>query len=228
MVNITSMKIKIPVLLVLSALIIWAMVALPVSNGKALAVIGLILLAESYILGIDVTIVKRIIKMKPLNRTVNGMYYLVVGIIVLVMMALGEYAFYQWAFGVFLVILGVSILIYQLRKGSKLVLSVRSGEEKGAAASSDLKKGADLTTATASSRGLKSAIREYKIHVYLMSLGSDLAVTSLFFAIFALTSPVTAILLFILGYIIRFVGDFMAKKAGVVKEQAVPEEVPWG
>lgn len=224
MVSIVSMRVKLLVVSALVVLIAWLFLAVPSSNSRAIAILGLILLTEAYFLGIDSSIVKRIIRMKPLNRVINGLYYVIVGFMVLVVVAFGNFAFPQWVFAIFVCILGATILIYQAKKGPKPVFVHAEEEKKVAALTSEKKKAADTKPAAPKAKGLKATIRKYEFYTYLVSLGSDLSVTALFFAIFALIDFGTALLLFILGYIIRFVGDLVAKKAGVVKEQVFAEE----
>jgi hypothetical protein len=223
MIRINSWWVKAVVILLLVIILAWV-IWLPTSNEKAISIIGLILLIEAYFLGIDSSIINRIIKMKPLSRVINGLYYIVVGGMLLVVMGLGSFAFFQWALGLFLCIVGVSTLIYQARKGPKVAFSHPDLEKKVSVSSSTTKKDANAKPAVKSG-GIKVTIRKYELYTYFVSLGSDLAVTVLFLAIFALMNFVTALLLFILGYIIKFLGDQIAKRSGVVKEVPLPEEI---
>jgi hypothetical protein len=121
MVRIQSFWIKVPVTLLLIVMIFALYAIIPVGSERAITLVGAILLTEGYILGIDSTIVKRIVRMKPLSRIINGLYYLVLGVLYLVIMSVaGDFVFAQFAFIVFVCILGVGMLIYQLRKGEEV------------------------------------------------------------------------------------------------------------
>jgi hypothetical protein len=227
MISITSMKIRLPVLLLLVVVIAWVFVGFPTSNDKAVAILGLVLFLEAYFLGIDSSIVHRIVKMKPLSRVINGLYYVAIGAMALITMAFGQHVIYQWAFGVFLCILGVSILFYQTKKGPKVAFV--KGEQVTAVAvkpeTKGTKKGSDSKPIASQAKSFKITVKKYELYTYFVSLGSDLSVTAFFFALFMMMDFVTAFLLFILGYLVRLFGDRIAKNVGVRKEQALPEEV---
>jgi hypothetical protein len=118
MVRADSIWIKIPVTALLIVVGIVVYIGASNSNERAITTIGFILLVEGYVLGIDSTILKRIVRMKPLNRVFNGLYYLVLGVVYVVIMSIsGGFVFLQFAFMVFVCLVGASILIYHLRKG---------------------------------------------------------------------------------------------------------------
>lgn len=119
MIRINSLWVKLPVVLLLVISIASVFIVVPSSNNRAILLIGLILFTEAYFLGIDSAIINSITGMKPLSRLINGVYYLLVGVILLIVLALGAFASFQWAFGIFLCLIGASILIYQSRKGPK-------------------------------------------------------------------------------------------------------------
>jgi hypothetical protein len=193
MIRFDSIWVKLPVTMVLVVMMALVNANTPSLSARAIATIGGILLVLGYVLGIDSTIVRRIVKMKPLNRILNGLYYLVLGGIYLAIMSIsGGFVFLQFAFVVFVCLVGISMLTYHLRKG-------------GAIKAKGFKLGFALST-------------------LLVAIGSDVGVTAVFFSVFAIINYVTGIQLFILGYLIRWVGGFAGNKLGVPKEEPFPEE----
>ena len=121
MVSINSFGIKLPVTLLLLVMTFEMYANTAPGNVRAVALVGALLLIEGYVLGIDSTIVKRIVRMKPLNRIVNGLFYLWLGVGYLIIMSLtGGFVFIQFAFMIFVCIVGVSMLVYHVRKGGRV------------------------------------------------------------------------------------------------------------
>jgi Ca2+/Na+ antiporter len=173
---------------------------------KAISVTGAILLLVAYILGIDTTIVNRIIRMKPLSGIINGLYFMVLGLLYLVIAAgSGQFVIVQLVFIVFLCLVGFSILVYQVRKG----------------ALTTLRRAEDPKT---QSKGIKAMLRKHSVYTYLISIGSDMSVTALFFSVFVLIDVPSAMLYFILGYIVRSIGGFVATRVGAAKGVILAEE----
>jgi hypothetical protein len=216
----------------------------------------MILLIEAYFLGIDATIVNRIVKMNPPNRIINGLYWIVVGFALITAVRFGDLAFFQMAFVIFLFLIGAALLIYQAVRGGKLsfkdaegVIALRKLLEKIRSDKFEVRLVKELNKRRAreytpkelqayeadqreklskkvgKGYGLRLGLRKYKVYMYFVSIGSDLAVAAIFFAAFALIDFVAAFLLFIFGTFVRYVGDSISKRVGVVKEEILPEQV---
>jgi uncharacterized membrane protein len=121
MVRIDSLWIKAPVTLLLVIVAVTLYVTTPDESERAIVSLAMILLIEGYVLGIDSTIMKRILQMEPLNRILNGLYYSVLGIAYLVIMIIsGGFVFVQFGFMLFVCLVGFSILVYHLRKAEPI------------------------------------------------------------------------------------------------------------
>jgi hypothetical protein len=200
-----SYWIKIPVAIIILITISWLLAFGITGSEKAISTIGAILLLLAYILGIDTTIINRILKMKPLSGIIDGLFYLILGIVyIAIIAASGAFALVQLVFVVFVTLVGFSILIYQIRKGALTAL----------------RKPEDPKT---QSKGIKAMLRKHSVYTYFISLGSDIGVAALFFAFFIMIDVGTGILYFIMGYIIRAFGSFMANRVGAPKEELLVE-----
>jgi Ca2+/Na+ antiporter len=144
--------------------------------------------------------------MKPLSGILNGLYFMVLGLLYLVIAAAsGRFVIVQLVFIVFLCLVGFTILVYQVRKG----------------AFTTLRKAEDPKT---QSKGLKAMLRKHSVYTYFISIGSDMSVTALFFSVFVLIDVPSGFLYFILGYIIRSIGGFVANRVGAEKGVILAEE----